>query len=239
MKNMRLISTQDGSFTLLNKSLNETYHSQSGAIGEARHVFLKPLAARGFFDREMISVLDVGFGLGVNALCYFDYFLACNEKGGGTSRTGGVTPPLRFVSIENDSELLKINYAREHVGDNQISDAALLLLAKYKADLKLREQNISAEILLKNADAALDDLISQNQKFDVVMQDPFSPKNNPECWSPEYFSSLAKVVREGGVVLSYSVARSVCDALKSAGFVVQKIPGFGQKREQLFAVKRG
>lgn len=197
-------------------------------------MFLAPLVERGFFDRETIFVLDVGFGLGVNALCYFDYFL---EGRCGTSTGGYIGPPLRIISIENNPELLKINYTRAHVGDNQISDAALLLLERYKSLQKISEKNISAELILKDANAALGDLILQKQKFDIVMQDPFSPKNNPECWSADYFSNLAKVVRKGGVVLSYSVARLVCEALKSAGFAVEKIPGFGQKREQLFAVR--
>ena len=43
--------------------MNETYHSIHGALQEAKHVFLK----EGFYQtEEEVSILEVGFGTGLN-----------------------------------------------------------------------------------------------------------------------------------------------------------------------------
>src|SRR5690554_2205263 len=64
---MALRRSEDGSSTLYRADLDEHYHSFHGAIQESRHVFmeagLKALAPKGDF-----SVLEVGFGTGLNAL---------------------------------------------------------------------------------------------------------------------------------------------------------------------------
>ena len=52
--------TKDGSHTLYNEKLNETYHSTHGAIQEAVHVFINNGIAK--LGQERIAVLEVGFG---------------------------------------------------------------------------------------------------------------------------------------------------------------------------------
>ncbi|NBP67328.1 MAG: tRNA (5-methylaminomethyl-2-thiouridylate)-methyltransferase, partial [Cytophagia bacterium] len=60
---MQFIITNDGSHSLLNTELNETYHSVHGAVQESLHVFIKmglqPLVDRG---AKKISILEIGFG---------------------------------------------------------------------------------------------------------------------------------------------------------------------------------
>ena len=62
-----LVFSKDGSHTLLNTSLNETYHSRNGALQEALHVYIKN-GLLVFKELEKIVVLEVGFGTGLNAL---------------------------------------------------------------------------------------------------------------------------------------------------------------------------
>ncbi|MBI4647059.1 MAG: hypothetical protein HY738_10840 [Bacteroidia bacterium] len=61
-----IITTNDGSHTLFVPSLNEHYHSSNGAINESLHVFIR----MGFHycKSSQISVFEVGFGTGLNAL---------------------------------------------------------------------------------------------------------------------------------------------------------------------------
>ena len=56
--------TADGSHTLYVTDLDETYHSKHGAIQEAEHVFIK--AGLDYFNTSEISVLEIGFGTGLN-----------------------------------------------------------------------------------------------------------------------------------------------------------------------------
>jgi len=66
---LKIITTGDGSHSLLNESLNETYHSVHGAIRESIHVFIDHGIDYAFnLNPGPLSVFEVGFGTGLNAL---------------------------------------------------------------------------------------------------------------------------------------------------------------------------
>lgn len=70
MNHLQIISTTDGSHSLLNTELNETYHSVHGALTESLHVFIRH-GLDDFCERssiDTINILEVGFGTGLNAL---------------------------------------------------------------------------------------------------------------------------------------------------------------------------
>ncbi|MGC8802666.1 MAG: tRNA (5-methylaminomethyl-2-thiouridine)(34)-methyltransferase MnmD, partial [Bacteroidales bacterium] len=57
--------TADGSFTIFDERVGESFHSIHGAIQESLHVFI-----RSGFDgcqKSSVRVLEVGFGSGLNA----------------------------------------------------------------------------------------------------------------------------------------------------------------------------
>ncbi len=56
--------TEDGSHTLFSEMAGQTYHSSHGAIQESRHIFISQLST---FNSQL-SVLEIGFGTGLNAL---------------------------------------------------------------------------------------------------------------------------------------------------------------------------
>jgi hypothetical protein len=71
---------------------------------------------------------------------------------------------------------------------------------------------------------------------DAVYLDPFSPAVNPDAWTPDVLAALARRLRPGGVLASYTVAGHVRRALAAAGLEVAKVPGpVGGKREVLRA----
>ena len=72
-----LISTNDGSKTLLINGLEETYHSKHGALQEANHVFIKN--GLDLINSYEINILELGFGTGLNVLVTFDAYLR-NDK---------------------------------------------------------------------------------------------------------------------------------------------------------------
>ena len=70
MSSIKIITTSDGSHSLLNEELNETYHSVHGAIQESSHVFINQ-GLDFYLEKvrpESISILEVGFGTGLNVL---------------------------------------------------------------------------------------------------------------------------------------------------------------------------
>ena len=61
-----IITTSDGSKTIQIVDWNEQYHSKHGAIQEAYHVFIK--SGLSLFSNQSLSILEIGFGTGLNAL---------------------------------------------------------------------------------------------------------------------------------------------------------------------------
>ena len=64
--NNNLLKTADGSHTLFVPALDEHYHSINGALTESKHVFIEN-GLRLFDEKETISILEIGFGTGLNA----------------------------------------------------------------------------------------------------------------------------------------------------------------------------
>ena len=64
----KIINTGDGSKTIHLPDWNENYHSNHGAVQEAKHVFLK--YGLEFFSNssEEVMIFEVGFGTGLNTI---------------------------------------------------------------------------------------------------------------------------------------------------------------------------
>jgi len=65
----KIITTADGSKTIQLEDWNEQYHSIHGAVKEAYHVFIKNGLNQ--FQNQNVSILEIGFGTGLNALITF------------------------------------------------------------------------------------------------------------------------------------------------------------------------
>ena len=66
-----LIITEDGSHTFYIPQLDEQYHSVHGAIQESEHIFI--LSGLAECQKKTITVFEVGFGTGLNALLSMVY----------------------------------------------------------------------------------------------------------------------------------------------------------------------
>src|SRR4029079_13257248 len=66
---------------------------------------------------------------------------------------------------------------------------------------------------------------------DAIYLDGFAPQKNPDMWTPELLRHLGRLAAPGATLATWSVAASVRDALEGAGFEVEKVRGFGTKRE--------
>ena len=97
-----IIITNDGSTTIRIPEWDENYHSTHGAIQEAKHVFIKN--GLGLFQNQYsISILEIGFGTGLNA---FITFLETLNK-----------EKVNYVGVEaypiSAEEVLQMNYVSE------------------------------------------------------------------------------------------------------------------------------
>ena len=70
--------TGDGSTSIFIPELNEGYHSRHGAIQEAYHVFIKN--GLDVCTKNEISILEIGFGTGLNAFIAYIEAKKNNQK---------------------------------------------------------------------------------------------------------------------------------------------------------------
>ena len=218
---IEIITTGDGSHTLRNQELGETYHSVHGAIQESVHVFIEN-GLMSFIGRDKpeISILEVGFGTGLNALLTLQRARSYKQK-------------VLYTTIEPhplpESIWSALNYAngvsnREeynilHRSPWQIGTA----LDPYFELLKIR--------------STLQDYLPEDQSFDLVYYDAFAPSKQPELWQVSLLEKVVGALRSGGVLVTYCAQGQLKRNLKALALEVETMQGSSGKKEMIWARK--
>ena len=213
--NIKHIITRDGSSTLYAPDFDEHYHSLHGAIQESMYVFIEK-GLNELAHLEQVSVLEMGFGTGLNALLTY-------------LETPGKT--IHYTSVELyplvDEQVNLLNYANE-LSNPEASEVFLRLHQAKWEDY----QPIGNHFHLKKIKAEFEHFQTQD-KFDLVYFDAFAPAVQPELWSDEIMQRMYDRLNPGGIFVTYSAKGSVKRGLMKAGFLVEKMPGPPGKREML------
>jgi tRNA U34 5-methylaminomethyl-2-thiouridine-forming methyltransferase MnmC len=222
----KIITTADGSKTIQIEEWNEQYHSVHGAIQEANHVYIKHGLL--FFSSEIltqpkseISILEIGFGTGLNALLTQ---LKAEELNLNINYVGVEAFPI------SSEELEQLNYAVEL----QVSSDKLNQLHSCTWE---EEHTISEAFKLKKQQQFFKDISAEN-KFDVIYFDAFGARVQPELWTEEIFKIMHKALKQNGVLTTYAAIGKVRRTLIALGFEVERLDGPPGKRHMLRAVKR-
>jgi tRNA 5-methylaminomethyl-2-thiouridine biosynthesis bifunctional protein len=212
---------------------DDVYHSGSGAYGQAEHVFLhgNRLAQR-WRGRRGFTVCETGFGLGRNFLALWD---AWRNDAARSSR-------LHVVSFEAHP-FPKAELARFLLADipDRLRPLGEALVAAWPALLPgvHRLEFEAGALTLTLAFGPVQKLARQiDASVDAYFLDGFSPARNPDMWSAGLFGQLVRMAAKGATAASWCCASRVRKALSDAGFLVNKAPGFGAKREMMVATLR-
>jgi tRNA U34 5-methylaminomethyl-2-thiouridine-forming methyltransferase MnmC len=212
-KNISIKQTEDGSHTLYNKELDETYHSTHGAIQEANHVFIMN-GIEPILSKE-ISVLEVGFGTGLNAILTYNYAKENNKK---IFYTGLETFPLSKEIIN------QLNYRYE------VADFDLDIFSKMHKSIWNVENEIDLYFSLNKINKSLQEFLIED-KYDVIYYDAFGPRAQKEMWEKPLFEKLFEMLNTGGKLVTYCAMGQFKRDLKSCGFVVESVPGLQGKEK--------
>jgi len=220
---LEFITTADGSKTIFNSEIGENYHSRHGALQESRHVFLN--AGLQYFltnnTKKKVSILEVGFGTGLNFLLSADH---CTDNMVKLEYTGIEAYPL------NEEMISQTGY-NEYVS----ADLWRSFIKEYIASLQ-QPININPLCQLQTTVCQLVDFISQKQ-YDVIYFDAFASVRQPEMWDEKSISHTIKFLKTGGIFVTYAITGNLKRTLKSLGLRVEKAPGAPGKREMLRAIK--
>ena len=216
-----IIKTLDGSTTIHLKEWDECYHSKHGAIQEAKHVFIKN--GLSLFDDKPVSILEIGFGTGLNA---FITFLETNAKHQKINYVGVEAYPVAA------NEVLEMNYVTEL--EALEFDNIFEKMHKSEWDKKTE---ISADFWLTKRKQFFDE-IDDFEIFDLIYFDAFGYRVQPELWSTEIFQKMYNSLKPNGVLVTYAARGVVKRSMISVGFTVEKLAGPPGKREMFRATKK-
>lgn len=232
MLNRKLISTDDGSVTIYIPEWNESYHSKHGAVREAVHVFIKNGLEKIDLGNK-ISILEIGFGTGLNCLITF---LKSLSKQTQVNYTGLEKYPV------SSEEYLRLNYAQIMQNENLVSQISskeseknyLKIMDSDWEDFQLISQNFN----LKKVQTDFFEFDYPKETFDLVYFDAFGARVQPELWENELFEKVSSSMKKNGLLTTYSSKGSVRRNLKELGFEVEKLAGPPGKREMINAIKK-
>jgi tRNA U34 5-methylaminomethyl-2-thiouridine-forming methyltransferase MnmC len=244
----RILVTDDGSRSLVDTVLNESYRSGFGAASESYFVYLinSGIAAR--LQAAPVSttrILEYGFGTGMNFLM-------------SASLASSLGRPLEYWSFENrllpcnTFEQLRVTQALAQVElakqiPNYLERAHELMDRFLEFRDPLGEESHGErtcvfgngiQLTLGLGDATLFEFPKDLAPFHAVYFDAFSPKTSPDLWSLQVLQTAYSALELQGRLVSYCVSRAVQKLLSECGFVIQKTPGPpGGKREVLIAIR--
>jgi len=207
----KIVKSEDGSFTAYSKEYDEHYHStKDGALNES---FLKHVKPAFLFckNKNEVNILDICFGLGFNTLSTL-YFVKSNN----------INKKIHIYSPELDVSLLKslkdFQYPKEF---NEFECIILKLIQDGVYD----DGFWHVEIFKGDARKYIKTF--PHAKFDIIYQDAFSPNANPALWTKEYFADIRNIIKNDGVLTTYSTALKTRLALYENGFGVYLNKGDG------------
>lgn len=199
----------------VSEQFDDPYYSLKNGLAETQYVFL---AGNGLPDRfgGDFHIAELGFGTGLNLLVTWDAWIKAGAKG-----------HLRFTSFEAYPMAIT-DMKAALIAFPQLTHLAEILLDKWHPDAGAVAvaDDITLDVIIGDARETLP---RWNGAADAWYLDGFSPDKNPELWEPALLEHVAKHTAIGGTAATYSAAGHVRRSLKSAGFDVKRIPGFGSK----------
>lgn len=209
---LELLHTEDGSHTIRNIELNETYHSIHGAIQESNHVFITHgLDYVAKSNPKSFKILEVGFGTGLNAL------LSALDK-----NSRGIPKIYDAIDAFPLSEELtdQLNYP-EYMDDPNAKD----LLKSLHSSPWGHSIPITSDFTLKKIKGNIQSVALPKADYDLIYYDAFAPSKQPEVWDRAVLSNVIRAMKNGGILVTYCAKGQFKRDLKSLSMTVESLPG--------------
>ncbi|NYS24150.1 tRNA (5-methylaminomethyl-2-thiouridine)(34)-methyltransferase MnmD [Rhodobacteraceae bacterium 2376] len=190
---------------------DDPYFSLHDGLAETRHVFLDGNGLPGRL-RPGFHVAELGFGTGLNLLATL-------------AAAGDCPGPMRYTAFEA-FPMAPADMARALAVFPDLPAAPLL--AHWGAGRRRFALGaFEVEVIIGDA---REKLPGWSGRADAWFLDGFAPARNPELWEPALLAQVGAHTARGGSFATYTAAGAVRRALAAAGFMVERVPGFGNKR---------
>ncbi|SIN68858.1 tRNA 5-methylaminomethyl-2-thiouridine biosynthesis bifunctional protein [Sulfurivirga caldicuralii] len=209
-------------------AFGDVYFSRDGGLAESEYVFFKHngLPARFAQAQDAFFIAETGFGTGLNALLTFEHW----------QRTAPPHAVLHFISFEK-FPLRRADLIRAHAAWPELAVMAQQLQAGYPPltpgwhHVPIAD-NILLWLWFGDVHEGLADLEVPGG-VDAWYLDGFAPSKNPDMWTAPLYEQMARLSHAETTFATFTAAGVVRRGLEAAGFAVDKVPGFGRKREMI------
>jgi tRNA U34 5-methylaminomethyl-2-thiouridine-forming methyltransferase MnmC len=222
---MELIITGDGSHTLFDGQLDETYHSRHGAIRESIHVFIWN-GLRYYINvsgKKDIRIFELGLGTGLNAL------LTANQAMKSGCRI--------FYAVIEPFPLQQELYRQLNYPELLPDTGSGKLLTEIHSAAWDVELPLSTHFTLTKEKVKFEDYHPEESSFDIFYYDAFAPGKQPEVWEPELLKKAFRMLKSAGILVTYCSQGKFKRNLREIGFRVEVLQGPPGKKEMVRAVK--
>lgn len=180
---------------------------------------------------------ETGFGTGLNFLCACDLWL----------KTAPEDWRLQFISTEL-MPIKRDDLKAIFQSWNTLTELSNEFIEQYPEPLSgthiisLAEGRIQLNLMLGEANRMLQQIAQSpepqlasyaKQTVDAWFLDGFAPAKNPQLWCDQIFQTLASLSSSKSTFATFTSASQVRKGLINAGFRINKVDGFGRKRESL------
>lgn len=228
----------------VSRVFGDVYFSKANGLEETRHVFLhhNQLPARwaALAETSHFTIAETGFGSGLNFLAAWDLWLTIAPE----------SAQLHFVTVEkfplNKTDLTRALALWPELKSlaDQLIDAYPVFVGTGFHRLKFMDGRINLTLIIDDATQGFTKLLASihplfmrtGAKIDAWFLDGFAPSKNPQMWSDELFACINYLSKTDTTAATFSAAAIVKNGLKNAGFAIQKVAGFGRKREMVKAI---
>ncbi len=216
---------------------DDVYFSNDSGIDETMHVFMAAnhLPARWLTHQQSHFVIaETGFGTGLNCLVAMQAFAEFRKH-------NPHHPLSRLYIISTEKFPLQkedLQAALAHF--NAVSAPADALLAQYPCALsgchrlQLDSFDTTLDIWMGDIHTSLPQWHAPlHGLVDAWFLDGFAPSKNPDMWTDALFEQMARLSKKETTFATFTAAGIVKRGLQDAGFDIQKVKGFGRKRDML------
>ncbi len=222
---LELLTTEDGSHTVKNLELDETYHSIHGAIQESKLVYIKN--GLEYLIEEVkpskIRILEVGFGTGLNALLTMINPAISNI-------------PILYDAIEpyplSDDLIKQLNYPDRLKHSYGKSYFDLLHSVPWG-----QRTELTSNFAIHKVQTGIQKTILENDHYDIVYFDAFAPGKQPQLWGFKVLTSIVQSIKFSRVFVTYSAKGQLKRDLKTLGMTIESLAGPPGKAQVIRALK--
>lgn len=242
-----------GGQTPISALFGDVYFSRKDGLSESDYVFIQhnnlPTRLQKIIDEGGYFVIgETGFGTGLNFLAVLCLWRHLKKQMPANSQSYA---RLHFISTEkyplNHKDLQNALTAWQdaHLYGEPLAPLINELLACYPPCIegchRRHFDDVMLDVWFGDAYKSLSAIAQQHNHthsppfVDAWFLDGFAPSKNKQMWSDELFDVISKLSKNTTTLATFTAAGDVRRKLIARGANVQKVKGFGHKREMLTA----